>query len=134
MNKAGRKGWAGERPVLDYLQSRGWWRAYRLRSQGTMDKGDIGGIDRVAIEVKNRGTYDFPGWMRETAREKANAGAEVAALVVKPRGVGATKVGQWWTMLTLEDFCGLLLRAGYGPLNERGISTDEQQPRAQSGD
>lgn len=115
MNRSGKKGWAGEAPVLAWFITKGFYRAYRMRTQGAADKGDIGGIDRVVVEVKNHGKYDIPGWMRETAVEKANAEARTAALVVKPRGVGNTKVGEWWTILTLEDYTQLLIDAGYGP-------------------
>lgn len=117
-NPSGKKGWAGEAPVLTRLKDRGFFRAFRLRTQGSKDKGDIGGIDGVAIEVKNVGTYDIPGWMRELAVEKRNALAETGALVVKPRGVGETRVGEWWTILTLDDYIDLLAKAGYGPYED----------------
>ena len=114
-NPRGKKGWAGEAPVLARLIDRGFFRAFRLRTQGRFDKGDIGGIDGVCIEVKNVGRYDFPGWMKELRTEKENLEAETGALVVKPRGVGETRVGQWWAILTLDDYIDLLIRAGYGP-------------------
>ena len=114
-NPAGKKGYAGEAPVKDYLVSRGFHRAYRLRTQGSMDKGDIGGIDRVVLEVKNVAKYALSQWMRETRTEKKNAGAETAALVIKPKGVGETRVSEWWAVLTLEDYTQLLIDAGYGP-------------------
>lgn len=115
MNRSGRKGWAGEAPVLAYLIQRGFIRSYRMRTQGAADKGDIGGIDNAVIEIKNHGVYKFAEWMRETAVEKANAGARLGALVVKPKGLGAPKVDQWWVTMTLADFTQLLIDAGYGP-------------------
>lgn len=114
-NPSGRKGWAGESPVLDYLKRRGFRHVFRLRTQGPQDKGDIGNLFDVCIEIKNQARYDIPGWMRETAKEKKNAEAETAALIVKPKGVGATKVAEWWTILTLEDYVSLLIKAGYEP-------------------
>jgi hypothetical protein len=117
-NPAGMKGYLGERPVTDFLKKRGFIRAYRLRNQGINDKGDIGGIDKVCIEIKNHGIYKFGPWMKEVAKEKLNAGATTAALVVKPKGIGETRIGEWWVMLTLEDYTELLLRAGYGPWEE----------------
>ncbi len=115
-NPAGRKGYAGEAPVVEFLRRAGFHRVYRMRNQGTADKGDVGGIDKVCIEIKNVSTYAFPKWMSETRREKANARAETSALVVKPRGVGASKVAEWWVMMTLEEYTDLLKRAGYGPI------------------
>ena len=115
-NPSGKKGYAGEAPVLDYLKSRGFFRAFRRRTQGVLDKGDIGGIDNVVIEIKNHGVYKFGSWMKELAQEKSNALAWTAGLVVKPKGVGATRVRDWWVMMTLEDYTALLERAGYGPI------------------
>lgn len=115
MNRSGRKGWAGEAPVLAWFQGRGFHRTYRMRTQGAADKGDIGGIDEACIEVKNHGVYKFAEWMKETAVEKANAGARVGALVIKPKGVGEKNIRDWWVTMTLEDFTQLLIDAGYGP-------------------
>jgi hypothetical protein len=114
-NPAGKKGWIGEAPVAAYLIKRGFYRAYRLRAHGSMDKGDIGGIDDVAIEIKNHGTYSLATWMKETFREKTNAGAKLGALVIKPKGVGPASVEKWWVMMTMEDFTQLMIDAGYGP-------------------
>lgn len=116
-NPSGRKGYAGEAPVLDYLLKQGFYRAFRRRTQGVMDKGDIGGIDNVVIEIKNHGVYKFGAWMKELAQEKANAMAWTAALVVKPKGVGSTRVRDWWVVMTLEDYTDLLERAGFGPMH-----------------
>jgi len=115
MNSSGKKGYAGEAPVLAWFKARGFFRAYRMRTQGVADKGDIGGIDTVVIEVKNHGTYSFGEWMKETTREKRNADARIGALVVKPKGVGETQVGSWWVTMTLADFTTLLADANYGP-------------------
>jgi hypothetical protein len=114
-NPSGAKGYRGEFPVLDYLRRRGFRHAYRLRTQGIADKGDIGNIDDVVIEIKNVSIYDISGWMRETRKEKANAKAETAAMVMKPKGVGDTRIGEWWAVMTLEDYVSLLIKAGYGP-------------------
>lgn len=118
-NPAARKGnQEGEIPVERDFIARGFHRVYRLGKQGTNDKGDIGGIDDVCIEVKNHGRYDFPGWMRELAVEKKNKAAKIGGLLVKPRGIGKTRVGQWWVVLTVDDFQTLLIEAGYGPYEE----------------
>lgn len=117
-NPSGRKGYAGEAPVLDYLLKQGFHRAFRRRTQGATDKGDIGGIDNLCIEIKNHGVYKFGAWMKELLVEKFNAEADTAALVVKPKGVGTTRVEAWWVVMTLEDYTSLLKKAGYGPVEE----------------
>lgn len=116
---AARKGnQEGEIPVEQHLIARGFHRVYRLGKQGRVDKGDIGGIDDVCIEVKNWGTYHFGPWMKELAEEKINKVAKIGALIVKPRGIGKTRVDQWWVMMTMGDFERLLVEAGYGPYEE----------------
>jgi hypothetical protein len=119
-NRAGRKGWAGEAPVLAFLISRGYHRAYRLRAHGSLDKGDIGGIDGAVIEIKNHSAYKLAEWMKETAVEKVNAAARIGALVIKPKGVGEANINRWWVMMTLEDFAQLMIDAGYGPRKDTG--------------
>ena len=117
-NPSGKKGYAGEAPVLQYLLDRGFYRAYRRRTQGSTDKGDIGGIDNAVIEIKNHGVYKLSEWIKETVQEKLNAKATTAALVIKPRGIGVGKINKWWVVLELEDYVDLLKAAGYGPLDE----------------
>lgn len=124
-NPNGAKGYRGEAPVLDYLKRRGFRWAYRLRTQGINDKGDVGNIDNVCIEIKNQAIYKISEWMRDTAREKKNAGAETAALVVKPKGHGDKRVADWWAILTLEDYTSLLIRAGYGPNDLERLDDDD---------
>jgi hypothetical protein len=115
-NPAARKGnQEGEIPVEQNFIARGFHRVYRLGKQGFKDKGDIGGIDDVCIEVKNHGVYKFGPWMKELAAEKANKAARIGALIVKPKGIGKTRVDQWWVTMTVGDFQRLLIEAGYGP-------------------
>lgn len=108
----------GEIPVEHHFIARGFHRAYRLGKQGQKDKGDIGGIDDVAIEVKNQKSYELSRWMKELAVEKSYKAARIGALIIKPARIGKTRVGQWWVMMTVEDFQTLLIEAGYGPYAE----------------
>lgn len=104
--------------------ARGFPRTYRLGKQGTKDKGDIGGIDGVCIEVKNQKTYAIAGWMKELAIEKVNKAARIGALIIHPKGIGLTRVNQWWVVMTVADFQTLLIEAGYGPYEDPMRSTD----------
>jgi hypothetical protein len=114
MNPSKRKGTAAETAVVEYLRGHGFAHAERRALHGSLDQGDVTGIPGICVEVKNCATYDLPGWMRETEAERWAAGADVGALVVKPRGVGATRVGEWWAVLTLDQLAYLLRAAGYG--------------------
>jgi hypothetical protein len=129
-NPAGAKGYRGEQPVIDYLKKRGFRWAYRLRSQGVNDKGDVGNIENVVIEIKNQAIYKISEWMRETKVEKGRAKAETAALVVKPKGHGDGRIADWWTILTLEDYVSLLIKAGYGPNEVELLNDDEYAGRS----
>ena len=57
-------------------------------------------------------TIDLPGFLRELAREKANARVTTGAVVVKRRG--SADPADWYAVLELSDFTNLLIEAGYG--------------------
>jgi hypothetical protein len=129
-NPSGAKGYRGEFPIVEYLKRRGFKYAYRLKQQGVQDKGDVGHIEDVVIEVKNVAKYALAEWMKELAYEKRNARAVTGAVVMKPKGIGDTRVGDWWAVLTLEDYVGLLIGAGYGPFeNPEDHDDPVEEPR-----
>lgn len=129
-NRPGRKGYSAEAPVLAYLKRRGFRHTFRHRYNGARDKGDIGNIEGVCIEIKNQARYKIAEWMAETLIEKHHAQARTAAMVMKPMGVGETRVDQWWAVLTLADYVQLLIDAGYGPYEPEH---DVDAPLTQSG-
>jgi hypothetical protein len=68
----------------------------------------------LVIVIKNHRSYKIPEWLKETAIEKANAKADNAILIIKPNGVGDTRVGDWWVVLTLSEAIAMLKEIGYG--------------------
>jgi hypothetical protein len=48
--------------------------------------------------------------MHETEAERVNAAATFGVLVVKPRGLGVTRVGDWWACLPMNQMNHLLKR------------------------
>lgn len=114
MSAARQKGTAAETAVVRYLNGHGFPTAERRALHGALDQGDVTGIPGVVIEIKNHRKYAFSEWMAETAEETENAKADIGFLVVKPRGVGATRVGEWWAVLAVADVVNLLRAAGYG--------------------
>lgn len=114
MSAARRKGTAAESAVVTFLRTAGFRHAERRALNGAVDLGDITGVPGVVFEVKNHRTYQLPAWLRETTIERDNAHADVGVLVVKPNGVGDSRTGEWWAVLTLEDCARLLVDAGYG--------------------
>lgn len=114
MSKARDKGTWAETAGVDYLCSSGFPYAERMALNGAKDKGDVKVCPGVVAEFKNCATIKLPQWFREVTAEKANAGAKHAFLVVKPAGIGRTRVGQWWAGMLLGDLAELLVEAG-GP-------------------
>jgi hypothetical protein len=112
MSRSKQKGTLAESAVADYLKST-WETVERRVLSGKNDKGDIAGIPKIVIEVKNQKSYKFSEWLKETKIEQINAEADYGVLVVKPNGVGVSKTDQWWAVLPLEDLVSLLRKAGY---------------------
>jgi len=112
LSKSKRKGTLAESAVVDYLR-RTFSMAERRALQGAKDRGDVSGIPKVVIEIKNHASYKLPEWMRETKVEQANDNAEIGILVIKPNGVGVSNVQDWWSVVPLETMVKLLKDAGY---------------------
>lgn len=114
MSSSRRKGTAAESALVTYLKEHGWPYAERRALMGSKDKGDVTGTPALCWEQKSAARICIPEWMRETETERLNAGADYGILVVKPRGVGETRVGQWAALLPLAAVVELLHAAGYG--------------------
>lgn len=112
MSKSKQKGTLAESAVAQYLGET-WSTVERRVLSGKNDKGDIAGIPKIVIEVKNQKSYKFSEWLKETEIERVNAEADYGILIVKPNGVGVSKVENWWSVLPLEDLVSLLKKAGY---------------------
>jgi hypothetical protein len=109
MSKAKQKGTLAETAVATYLQSI-WPLVERRTTAGQNDKGDIAGVPYSVVEVKNQRSYKIAEWLRETEKERQNAQTDLGLLVIKPNGVGVSKVDQWWVVVDLATIAGLLKR------------------------
>ena len=112
MSKSKQKGTLAETAVADLLR-KVWPTVERRALAGVNDKGDIAGIPKIVIEVKNQKSYKISEWLKETNQEQLNAKADYGILVVKPNGVGVSRVEDWWTVIPLRDLVSLLRQAGY---------------------
>ena len=74
----------------------------------TDDRGDIHNAGQIVWECKSHKTIDLPGFLRELAREKANARVTTGAVVVKRRG--SADPADWYAVLELSDFTELLTK------------------------
>lgn len=107
MSKSKQKGTLAETAVADYLRQT-FPTVERRALSGINDKGDISNVPGCVVEVKNQRTYKIKEWMRETEIERQNAEADLGVLVIKPNGVGVSKVSQWWAVVSLETITRLI--------------------------
>ncbi len=128
-------GTAGETAVVKYLQSSGFPHAERRALHGNTDMGDITGTPGLVWEVKageaamTASDNQVCAWLRETATECDNAGAEMGTLVVQRRRKNPR---DWWAVTAdtnghpiwqrLSDHVLYLRAIGYGtPTGEDGV-------------
>ena len=114
MSKAKAKGTVAESALVKFLVGQGFPGAERRALSGSNDMGDVTGTPCLAWEVKNHKSYSLSAWLKETAIEKDNAGADFGILVAKPNGIGMNHVGDWWAVMRVADIVDLLRAAGYG--------------------
>lgn len=113
MSRSKAKGTAAESTVVGYLKTNGWPHAERRALNGSKDRGDVAGVPCIVIEVKSGARLEIPAWMRETETERDNDHADYGLLVIKPKGVGVTRVAEWPVILPLSAVVRLLKEAGY---------------------
>lgn len=107
------KGRDAENAVVDYLRLKGL-PAERRRLTGCQDCGDIGGISRWVIEVKNEKRINLAGYLDELAAECVNAdnrlgcahGIHFGAAVLKRRGKGDP--AQWYAVMPVDSLASII--------------------------
>ncbi len=104
-NRPRDKGTIAESGLVGYLRENGWPYAERRALSGGQDKGDISGCIGLAFEVKYTSQrLQFSSWLTETGIERINAGAKFGILVVKPPGLGVTRVDRWYAVMWGGEF------------------------------
>jgi hypothetical protein len=125
-NKPKQKGTAAESAVVSFLRTAGFPWAERLALQGGKDRGDITGIPGVVVEVKSVQTYAFNQWLKEAQVERDNAQADFGFVVAKPRMVGTTRTGSWYSLMYAHEFMALVQAAvKHADLDEISVWTKE---------
>lgn len=114
------KGRDAENAIVAILQATGWPHAERRRLTGVQDRGDITGVPDVVMESKSGAVIKLSEWLKETEKERINDGATYGALIIKLKGVGATRAAEWPVMLPLGQFLRLLRESGRGLPLETG--------------
>lgn len=96
-NPSKAKGTKAETDLVRWLQGHGFPYAERRALAGTADKGDVLCCPGLIVEVKHWAIYtdaDIAAWQDETTREKSNANADIAVLVVRRNG--KADPGNWF--------------------------------------
>ena len=129
MNRPKAIGTKAETAVTRAAQSRGFPHAERRALRGRHDVGDVLLCPGVVVEVKGgdmaRNASDalVGKWLVETERERVNAGAEHAFLVVQRAGVGAKNAHRWHAYWTAGGWARLLGHEAPGALAGSAIRT-----------
>jgi hypothetical protein len=115
------KGTLAERLVVEYLREQGWPSAERRALSGNKDRGDVTGTPGLVWEVKSAARITLPEWLRETETERGNAQSDFGILVVKPKGYGVGRIGEWPAIVPLWAMTYMLGSLGYGSRKLEGI-------------
>lgn len=100
--------------TVNYMRDRGWPAAERRKTTGSKDRGDINsGQPRMVVEVKADKALAYPEFLRQTEAERINAGAAVGVCVVKPPGVGKTRMDSWWMLMSSGTYDALAAMANW---------------------
>ena len=105
-------GTMAETAVVKYARLNGYPNAERRALRGNKDVGDILLAPGLIVEVKGGKTAENASdnqvikWLKEVDVEKAHADAEfptatygvTGLLVVKRKGVGYARAGEWWSV------------------------------------
>ena len=107
-NPSKRKGTAFESACRDYLADVLGRRIERLPAGATLDRGDLTGVDGVAVECKAVKQINLAAIVDEAVAEAANVGPGTLPLaIIKRRQRG---VEHAYAVMPLESWCDLYLR------------------------
>ena len=117
VNKSKRTGREAENAVAAQLVARGAYPDAEPRALfGINDRGDISGTGTLVFQVKGGKAAEqashnqVKAWLADAERQRENARAHFAVLVIKRAGFGAKRVGMWrafTSVRTLDYFLAL---------------------------
>jgi hypothetical protein len=111
MSKSKQKGTAAETAVVNWLLSKGRKHVERRSLNGVNDRGDIAGVPRVVLEVKNCVKMELSAWLKELEVEMINDKADTGVVIHKKKGT--TDVGLWYATMPVGVWFKLIEDAGY---------------------
>lgn len=107
-NPAKRKGSRFEADVRDWLAATLGRRIERIPAGATVDRGDLSGLDGIAVECKAVQRIELSTILDETLLEAANVSDDTLGLAVIKRRNRSTD--QAYAVMTLEQWCELYRR------------------------
>jgi hypothetical protein len=108
------RGYRSQKVVAEYLAKHGFPFA---ESTGAGRSGtDVTGTVGIDWEVKARKDFN-PSAVIKQLKERHN-GKDLPVAVLRLNGQGEVNIGEWVTILRLEDFVKLIRAAGYGEPEE----------------
>ena len=114
------RGYATERAVADYLRT--WWQGASVQRGNGKDVINV----PYDLEIKSRADFSPMEWLRQSKARTERSG-ELSAVVVRMNGQGTTKIGEYLTFLSFDDFVQLLLRAGYGDIQTDSVQLEPER-------
>lgn len=123
MNKNKIKGSIFEKLVSGFLKEYGFPAERRVQG-GTLDKGDIAGVDNWVLECKSVKKFDLAGFIDEARKEAQNAKAKYFAAIIKRRQKPASKA---FVLMELDQFAEIIQQLAKVPPKstpERKITRD----------
>lgn len=110
LRSAKRAGAKHEADVAAYLNSKLPTRVERRVMGGSLDRGDIAGVEahgqEIAVECKNVSRVALSQWIAEAHKEAKNCEALCGIVVHKRHGKGDP--GKQWVTMTLEDLVAVI--------------------------
>jgi len=100
-NPQKRKGDSFERVIVGAIKDAGL-SAWRTAAGWTDDRGDVAGISGVVVECKDHVRPTLGPWLKELAREVANAGARRGVVVFKRKGTADPE--DQFVLMTVKDW------------------------------
>jgi hypothetical protein len=114
------RGYKTERVVADYLSQ--WWPGASVgRGMGK----DIVNIP-VDVEVKSRSQFSPMEWLRQVKKRTEKTG-ELSLVCVRMNGQGESSPEEYLAFLTFGDLVQLLLRAGYGDIQQDSVQLEPER-------
>jgi hypothetical protein len=102
-------GTEAETAVVRFFQVNGHPEATRLALAGAADKGDVGNVPGLTIQVKSQRALALASWVDDSLKQSKVAGNLYAVVAHRRKGKG--NPAEWYATLPLGQFVALWNKA-----------------------